>query len=262
MKNILRKRPEASNHLKQDIPFLKYLLRDCLFYKETNISLISKDTVAPPKCKTRNSRMFGLSLVKELTIENTDGIRVIVDYMRQNIYSSNVSWFWRTPRGSDWAITTINKQEKSSTGFVGLKNIACICYMNSIMQNLFMIPAFKKAMLEVEDQQVGVPNGENVIYQIKRIFGALMELEKQYFNPKKFCFAFKDIDGSPIDPYIQKDVDEFFNMLIDRIENLIKGTKEEKVMKNLFYGCFANELIVQGCQHYSEREEQFMAIPR
>jgi hypothetical protein len=29
-----------------------------------------------------------------------------------------------------------------------------------------------------------------------------MEVEKQYFNPKKFCKAFKDIDGSPIDPYV------------------------------------------------------------
>lgn len=88
-----------------------------------------------------------------------------------------------------------------------------------------------------------------------------MALEKQYFNPKKFCMAFKDIDGSPIDPMVQRDVDEFFNMLIDRIENLIKGTKEEKVMKNLLYGNFANEFICKGCPHYSEREEPFMAIP-
>jgi hypothetical protein len=29
-------------------------------------------------------------------------------------------------------------------------------------------------------------------------------------------------------------VDEFFNMLMDRIESLIKGTKEEKIMNNLF----------------------------
>ena len=111
-------------------------------------------------------------------------------------------------------------------------------------------------MLEVEDRNaLAVPQEENVLYQIKRIFGALQELEKQYFNPKKFCFSFKDIDGSPIDPMVQRDVDEFFNMLIDRIENLIKGTKEEKVMKNLFYGVFANEFICKGCPHYSEREE-------
>lgn len=61
-----------------------------------------------------------------------------------------------------------------------------------------------------------------------------MEVEKQYYNPKKFCAAFKEIDGSPIDPTVQKDVDEFFIMLMDRVENLIKGKKEEKVIKNLF----------------------------
>lgn len=49
-------------------------------------------------------------------------------------------------------------------------------------------------------------------------------------------------------------------MLIDRIENMIKGTKEELVMKNLMYGVFANELICKGCPHTSEREEPFMAV--
>ena len=72
--------------------------------------------------------------------------------MRDTIYSSDVSWFWRTPRNTDWSITTNDKQEKSSTGYVGLKNIGCICYINSIMQQLFMIKPFRKAMLEVEDK--------------------------------------------------------------------------------------------------------------
>jgi ubiquitin carboxyl-terminal hydrolase 9/24 len=55
-------------------------------------------------------------------------------------------------------------------------------------------------------------------------------------------------------------VDEFFNMFMDRIECLIKGTKEEKIMNNLFQGVFANELICKDCPHYSEREEPFLAI--
>jgi hypothetical protein len=51
--------------------------------------------------------------------------------------------------------------------------------MNSIMQQLYMIPAFRKAMLEVEDPNFAqMPNNENVIFQMKRIFGGLMELEK------------------------------------------------------------------------------------
>ena len=66
-----------------------------------------------------------------------------------------------------------------------------------------MVPAFRKAILEVWDSNMGnEPNGENSLYQMKRIFGALMELEKQYFNHKDFCKSFKDIDGSPIDPRV------------------------------------------------------------
>lgn len=57
-----------------------------------------------------------------------------------------------------------------------------------------------------------------------------MEGEKQYYNPKKFIKSFKDIDGSPLDPFVQKDVDEFFNLFMDRIESLVKGTKAEKII--------------------------------
>ena len=114
-------------------------------------------------------------------------------------------------------------------------------------------------MLEVWDKSTD-SKAENSLYQLKRMFAGLMQLGKQYYNPKKFCFSFKDIDGSSIDPWVQKDCDEFFIMLIDRIENLIKGTKEEIVMKNLMHGVFANELICKGCPHTSEREEPFMAV--
>lgn len=49
-------------------------------------------------------------------------------------------------------------------------------------------------------------------------------------------------------------------MFMDRIEGLIKGTREEKTMQNLFQGVFANEFICKDCPHYSEREEPFMAV--
>ena len=59
---------------------------------------------------------------------------------------------------------------------------------------------------------------------------------------------------------VQRDVEEFFTMMIDKIENLIKGKKEEKVIKNLFQGVFANEFICKGCPHYSQREEPFLTV--
>lgn len=134
LKSTLRKRTDvkAAIPLKEDL--LLYLLHDCLFHKETNRSLVKKEENMPPKCKSKNTRYACLSLVKELTVENQIGLRHLVEYMRQTIFSTNVSMSWRTARVQDWSITTNDKQEKSSTGYVGLKNIGCICYMNSIMQ--------------------------------------------------------------------------------------------------------------------------------
>ena len=54
---------------------------------------------------------------------------MLIRYLKNYISET----FWRTPRKSDWQIT-VHQQERSLTGFVGLKNIGCICYMNSIMQ--------------------------------------------------------------------------------------------------------------------------------
>jgi ubiquitin carboxyl-terminal hydrolase 9/24 len=51
------------------------------------------------------------------------------------------------------------------------------------------------------------------------LFLALTESEKESFNPKGFCHSFKDWDGNPTNVYEQMDVDEFFNMLMDRLEN-------------------------------------------
>lgn len=99
-----------------------------------------------------------------------------------------------------------------------------------------------------------------MLLQLKTVFGALLEADTQYFNPKNFVFSFKDIDNSAIDVNMQKDVDEFFTILMQRLEELMKGKQEAKDMENIFGGVFANEFICKDCPHYSQREESFTAI--
>lgn len=83
----------------------------------------------PPKCKHNATRERCLELLNELCINNAAGIQILIRYLKEHISET----FWRTPRRSDWQIT-VHQQERSLTGFVGLKNVGCICYMNSIMQ--------------------------------------------------------------------------------------------------------------------------------
>jgi len=41
--------------------------------------------------------------------------------------------------------------QRSSTGYVGLKNLANICYINSMMQQLYMNKNFRYLVLRIKD---------------------------------------------------------------------------------------------------------------
>ena len=51
-----------------------------------------------------------------------------------------------------------------------------------------------------------------------------------YVNPKSYCHAFKDWEGQPVNVFEQMDVEEYFNMFMDRLESAIKGTPQEKTI--------------------------------
>ena len=45
--------------------------------------------------------------------------------------------------------------------------------------------------------------------------------DKEDYNPRAFCHSFKDFDGSPINPIIQQDSQEFYNNFCDKIRFFI-----------------------------------------
>jgi hypothetical protein len=75
--------------------------------------------------------------------------------------------------------------------------------------------------------------------------------EKRYYNPKPFCNSFKDYEGNPTNVSEQMDIDEYSNILFDRLETQLKGTQYSTLIKDMFGGVFANEIVCKGCPHYS-----------
>jgi ubiquitin carboxyl-terminal hydrolase 34 len=45
-----------------------------------------------------------------------------------------------------------SKLTKTFYGFVGLKNLGCICYMNAMLQQFYMTPQFRHAILMADDK--------------------------------------------------------------------------------------------------------------
>ena len=67
----------------------------------------------------------------------------IIDILSQY----HLAGFWKNWHTSNWKIN-LSKDEKSN--FVGLKNMGCTCYMNSILQQFFMIKELRETILGFE----------------------------------------------------------------------------------------------------------------
>jgi hypothetical protein len=92
------------------------------------------------------------------------------------------------------------------------------------------------------------------------MFAFLQESHKQYYDPTAFAFAYKDFEGKPTNTSLQMDVDEFFNMLCEKLENQLKGTVQEKLLQNIWSGKLTSQLICKGCVHRSEKDDTFYTI--
>ena len=160
----------------------------------------------------------------------------------------------------------IKQKIPKSLGYVGLKNNGCICYLNSILQQMYMVPPFKYAIMSSDDKksiniQISLFNNnrfdDNLLHQLQKIYTFLTYSEKQAINSKDFCASYKDFDGAPINPLIQQDSQEFFNNFCDKIEGCLKNTKYKYIIDNIFTGKTCSSVICEKCHTVSNRFEDF-----
>jgi ubiquitin C-terminal hydrolase len=158
---------------------------------------------------------------------------------------------WLTSGTTSTTMTVANKWKskyswtdtKSDTGFVGLDNLACICYMNSSLQNLYMVPEFQRSILSVTQDITNPQNdggGEgkrnqphystSMFYQLQRLMSYLRGSEKRSYNPRSFCSTFPDLGNMennvdvPTDVYQQHDATEFVLSLFNKLKDAVVGT--------------------------------------
>ncbi len=107
----------------------------------------------------------------------------------------------------------------------------------------------------------------SLMYQLQALFGFLQESERQYYETRDLCHAYRctkffpdflsavlsllfwlifcirDYDGQPVNTSQQMDVDEYFNMLFDKLEKSLKNTPQERILQDCFGGKVVNQII-------------------
>ena len=117
--------------------------------------------------------------------------------------------------------------------------------MNSILQQIFMMPMLRETLLSINN-----PDKNNVLFQLQLLFSSLKLYESQCYDPSSFVLA------NHINFNEQMDADEYFGMFIDKIENDIKSLyikeneNEYKDLFRFFFGIKAvDELKFVDCGH-------------
>ena len=163
------------------------------------------------------------------------------------------------------SLNYFSSYSKRQYGHVGLKNLGCICYMNSIMQQVYMVPTFRYAIMHADDGETPKPasnfrytiDDDNLLHQLQEMYTYLTFSEKMDYNPRSFCYSFKDFDGNPINVGAQQDSQEFYNNLCDKIENSLKKTKFKYIVNDVFTGRTCSSVLCQNCKNISNRFEDF-----
>lgn len=155
----------------------------------------------------------------------------------------------------------IKKRVKSETGMAGLNNIGNTCYLNCILQALYMTDYFRYLVLK------SVPKPEEkLLFGLQEVFAYLSLTERPSFSPNHFL----EISKPPwFESGQQQDCAEFLNFLFDSLieqnrtsHHSLQLTENEdhSLIEDMFSGVSETTYLCFECNNSSVRSEKFTSL--
>ncbi|XP_069147745.1 ubiquitin C-terminal hydrolase 13-like isoform X11 [Solanum lycopersicum] len=141
---------------------------------------------------------------------------------------------------------------KRETGFVGLKNQGATCYMNSLLQTLYHIPYFRKAVYHMPTTENDMPSA-SIPLALQSLFYKLQYSDNSVATKE----LTKSFGWDTYDSFLQHDVQELNRVLCEKLEEKMKGTVVEGTIQQLFEGHHMNYIECINVDYKSTRKESF-----
>ncbi|XP_071724792.1 ubiquitin C-terminal hydrolase 12-like isoform X2 [Rutidosis leptorrhynchoides] len=141
---------------------------------------------------------------------------------------------------------------KKETGYVGLKNQGATCYMNSLLQTLYHIPYFRKAVYHMPTTENDIPSS-SIPLALQSLFYKLQYSDSSVATKE----LTKSFGWDTYDSFMQHDVQELNRVLSEKLEDKMKGTVVEGTIQQLFEGHHMNYIECINVDYKSTRKESF-----
>ncbi|XP_028587052.2 ubiquitin carboxyl-terminal hydrolase 47 isoform X1 [Podarcis muralis] len=158
--------------------------------------------------------------------------------------------------GQNYSYTSI--LSKSETGYVGLVNQAMTCYLNSLLQTLFMTPEFRNALYRWEFEESEEDPVTSIPYQLQRLFVLLQTSKKRAIETTDVTRSF-GWDSS--EAWQQHDVQELCRVMFDALEQKWKQTEQADLINQLYQGKLKDYVRCLECGYESWRIDTYLDIP-
>ena len=244
------------NNLKEYL-FNTIIMNKCNKDKKSNKNYINKNPIKDKNSLSEAANLFICMLTKELSYNNnseSNAYKDTISYLEQ-LNELHQLGYWKKISNqeiSDWKLYFGEKN--SSNAFVGLKNLGCTCYMNSLLQVFYHIELFRESLLRCNCPE----EKKNSLYEVKKVFLWLKYLKTGYYEARSFV---DNYDNEKLDVHQQMDVDEFFSNILDKLENRLKNTQNDNLIKYFFQGKLNDTLSFrEGCTHDRTNVNSFYSI--
>ena len=158
----------------------------------------------------------------------------------------------KDPTGVLWH-NFVNYDSKKETGMVGLRNQGATCYLNSLLQSLYLTGAFRRAVYQIPTATDLDRNNSASAYALQRLFYRL-QADQIAVSTQELTHSF-GWESRQI--FEQQDVQELSRILMEKLEARMKGTEAENALPNMFVGKMKTYLKCINVDYESSRIEDF-----